>query len=156
MPHSIHLARAEDATVLARPRWQFKAEADGLTDRQGPFEQRLRTWYTEALTSGRWFPWLAEQDGQILAHAHVYTAPQVPAPFVATAARGYITAVYTDQEARTTGVGTGLLRHVLTWAELERRELLLLWPSERSVPRYLVCRARVRYVPTTGGYGRRL
>lgn len=136
MPPILRLAGLKDSATLARMRWDFKAEEDGLTDGQSAFERAFAVWFPEALASGRWHPWLAEVDGRIVAHAYVYRVPKVPSPTAPTDCWGYITAVYTVPEARNSGVGAALLRHLLAWAESERLELLLLWPSERSVPFY--------------------
>lgn len=49
---------------------------------------------------------------------------------------GYVTGVFTRPEARNAGVGRRLLDHVIAWAKARPLHLLLLWPSERSVPFY--------------------
>lgn len=47
-----------------------------------------------------------------------------------------MTSVYALPEVRNQGIGSLLLRRVIEWAKEQRLELLLLWPSERSVPFY--------------------
>ena len=44
--------------------------------------------------------------------------------------------MYAVPEARNSGIGSALLRHVTGWARERNLELLLLWPSDRSVPFY--------------------
>jgi GNAT superfamily N-acetyltransferase len=49
---------------------------------------------------------------------------------------GYLTNCYVLPPYRKEGVGSGLLDAVKGWAEAQRLELLVVWPSERSYPFY--------------------
>lgn len=62
--------------------------------------------------------------------------PKLPRPSAPPGAWGYVTNVYTLPEWRNRRVASELLRRVIEWARAERLELLIVWPSERSVEFY--------------------
>ena len=116
---------------------------DDSTDGGGPAAQAYEEFATDfagflhrALSSDRWSIWVAEVDGRLVAHIYLQIVVKVPRPGRFAARWGYVSAVYTVPEARNQGIGSRLLRGVIGWAKEEGLELVLLWPSERSVPFY--------------------
>ncbi len=47
-----------------------------------------------------------------------------------------MTNVYTKPGYRRQGIGSALMQHVQQWARKHKLELLIVWPSEASVPFY--------------------
>jgi GNAT superfamily N-acetyltransferase len=60
----------------------------------------------------------------------------VPRPATARDRWGWLTDCYTIPEARNAGHGTRLLAAIREWAAADGLDLLLVSPSERSVPFY--------------------
>jgi GNAT superfamily N-acetyltransferase len=133
----IRQATVADAEQLARLRWADSTE-DGTVPAQSAaaFCAAFAGFVRRALAAGAWTVWVAEADGRLLAHVYVQAVEKVPRPDRPAARWGYATAVYTVPEARNQGIGSRLLRRVIAWAAADGLELLLLWPSERSVPFY--------------------
>lgn len=114
---SYRLAGLVDGPRLAQLRWQFDAEDHpGEELEEGPqaFMTRFLSFYEAALDSGRWFVWVAETDGRVVAHVWVYVIPKVPRPGRAPRQLGYVTNVFTEPTARNRGVGSHLLKLVVS------------------------------------------
>ncbi|HEX2034799.1 MAG TPA: GNAT family N-acetyltransferase [Chloroflexota bacterium] len=136
-PPIIRQASGADAARLARLRWDDSTE--GGREIGQPFSQfceDFAAFLVGALASGHWVVWLAEAEGEIVAHVYVRLIEMIPRPGRLGARWGYAAAAYTVPERRNRGIGSQLLRRVIAWAEEERLETLVLWPSERSVPFY--------------------
>lgn len=134
---SLRLATAHDAQQLAAMRWSFHSEDnEPVSQTLKQFTERFQKFFAEALTSGRWFVWVADQDGKIISHVYVYVVPKVPRPSRTTDSWGYVTNVYTDPSHRGKGVGSKLMDAATDWAMKERLELLIVWPSDDSADFY--------------------
>jgi GNAT superfamily N-acetyltransferase len=148
---TIRKGTAADAAELARLRWDHCAE-EGETGGHdlAAFTAEFDAFLPAALRSGRWTVWVAEIDGSLVAHVYIQRITKVPRPgrpersAEPSARWGYVSAVYAAPHVRNRGVGSALLRRVIEWAREEPLQLLLLWPSERSVPFY----ARAGFVPS--------
>ncbi|MEO7399084.1 MAG: GNAT family N-acetyltransferase, partial [Ilumatobacteraceae bacterium] len=57
---------------------------------------------------------------------------------------GYMTNVYTAPDCRGQGIGSELLAQVTSWAHDNDLEMIIVWPSDRSVPFY----ARKGFAPS--------
>lgn len=142
----IRQATLADAPALANLRWSWRVDEEGgnpAESREG-FITRFSGFAKEAL-AGRWTVWVAASDGVIVANIWIYRVPKVPSPGVTTRDFGYMTNVYTVPARRNSGVGTQLLEAVREWAHETDIELLIVWPSDASVPWY----RRGGYVPAT-------
>ena len=137
MPVSIRRAVPEDAPVLARMRWDDSTD-DGTPSAESLalFVEGFTEFVRSSLASDQWAIWVAESDGRVVAHIYVQIVEKVPRPGRFAARWGYATAVYAERGARNKGIGSCLLRRVIDWAKHQELELLLLWPSEGSVPFY--------------------
>jgi len=142
---SIRLATARDAAELARLRWDFSpdevaASGQSFAEFARDFEQFLH----DALRSGDWSIWMAEQEGRLIANIYVHLVQKVPRPGRFGQRYGYVTNVYTEPDVRNAGIGSALLQRVIAWAREQRLELLLVWPSDESVRFYL----RAGFIPS--------
>jgi GNAT superfamily N-acetyltransferase len=133
----VRLALAADAPVLARLRWAFKQE-----DHEGnpPAPARpvgdAERWIRERLDGGRWLVWVAESGGEVCGHAFLQLVERVPEPYEDNTPVGYVTNVYVAPRHRDRGIGTALLDALRRHARENGIEVLIVWPSERSVPLY--------------------
>jgi GNAT superfamily N-acetyltransferase len=133
--------RSASPSPTTHPRWRGCA---GTTRRRtghptqpfAAFAEGCVEFVRSALASGRWAIWVAESDGRMVAHIYVQVVEKVPRPGRDAARWGYTTAVYAAPGARDKGIDSLLLRRVIDWAKEQELELLLLWPSDRSVPFY--------------------
>lgn len=134
----VRLASPEDGLSLAKLRWRFHVEDHDATAMDDPesFNQRFLAFWEEAISDGRWRVWVAERGGEIVANVWVFLIDKVPRPVASPATMGYLTNMYTVPEARNQGLGAELLRRVTDWAEERQLELLVVWPSSRSVSFY--------------------
>ncbi len=134
---TIRLATEKDGLRLAEMRWAFHSEhEEPVSQTRGEFDQRFREFFADALSSGRWFIWIAEENGEIVSHVYVFVVSKVPRPNETSETWGYITNVFTVPCSRSTGVGSALMDAVANWAMSQKLELLLVWPSEESVMFY--------------------
>lgn len=95
----------------------------------------MRSFLERALRGDRWAIWVAEDAGEVVATVYVQLVERVPRPND-QAPWGYVTAVYARADRRDRGIGTALLEAVVRWARSRRLEMLLVWPSERSISLY--------------------
>ena len=134
-----HIRRAvsSDGPVLARLRWNFRAEEGEVP--LGDFKEFLSRYlehFWHGLDTGALAHWVVEDEGTIVAHMAVRVQEGVPRPATARDRWGWLTDCYTAPDERNKGHGTGLLAAIRSWAAEEGLELLLVSPSSRSVPFY--------------------
>ena len=135
MTVTIRQAHVADADQLAKLRWDFSfyyEEKPSVDERFQDFVVSFRSFITQALSSGKWAIWVAEEDGTLVSQMYVQRIDKVPRPGRFGKQYGYITNVYTLPEYRNKGIGTRLLRRVIAWAEEIALELLICWPSKDS------------------------
>ena len=131
----VRRAVVEDAEDLEAMRWRLKTE-----DLAGPtsldqFVSESAAWFADNLMSA-WVAWVAERSGQLRGQVFMHLTEKVPAPFANSTALGYVTNFYVSPEVRNRGIGGRLLAELRNYAEAERLDTLIVWPSERSVPAY--------------------
>jgi GNAT superfamily N-acetyltransferase len=130
-------ASSADGPALARLRWDFREEEGEAPI--GDFKEFLARFlehYWRGLDTGSWAHWVVEQEGAIVAHMAVHVQDGVPRPGTVRNRWGWLTDCYTIPVERNKGHGTGLLEAIRSWAMDEGLELLLVSPSNRSVPFY--------------------
>jgi GNAT superfamily N-acetyltransferase len=133
----IRRASSSDGPALARLRWNFREEeGEAPLDDFKTFLPRFLEHYWHGLDTGSWAHWIIEDDGTILAHMSVRVLDGVPRPAVPRNRWGWLTNCYTIPEERNRGHGASLLQAIRTWAVAEGFDLLLVSPSDRSVPFY--------------------
>lgn len=80
--------------------------------------------------------WLAEIAGEVVAAMSVRIVKQLPTPGQLDGRWGYLTNVYALPDYRNQGIGAALFATVKAWAKQQNCAVLLVWPSERSIPFY--------------------
>ena len=132
------LADMNDADRLADLRWQHKAEESDLDveDREEFIKFCSDYLRTRLQQDDGFHCWVAVENRLIVSHIYIVTVKKVPKPEKYGGVWGYTTAVYTTPEYRNQGVGTMLMKNTKQWCKKQNFELLIVWPSERSVPFY--------------------
>ncbi|MEV0373634.1 GNAT family N-acetyltransferase [Streptomyces sp. NPDC050636] len=133
----VRQARAADAPVLARLRWEFKQE-DHAGDPSAPVRsmKEAEQWIRERLDSRRWLAWVVESGGEICGHVFLHLIERVPEPYEDNTPVGYVTNFYVAPSQRNRGFGAALLDALRLHAQHHGMDTLIVWPSERSVPLY--------------------
>lgn len=127
-----------DIPTLAAMRWDFRTEPLHVLPAcpRDDFIAACTAFLQRALAGPLWVVWLAEEDGQIVSHIYIHIIEKVPNPHSLHPRFGYVTNVYTRPAYRNQGIGAQLMQRVKAWAEEQDLEMLVLWPSRRSVPFY--------------------
>lgn len=134
---SVRKAMSQDAVELAQMRWDASIEdAVPLDQPYTDFAAEFVDFLRAAVESDQWVIWIAECEGRVVAHMHVYIVGMVPRPGRLVRSWGYAAAVYCVPKSRNMGIGSQLLGTVIDWAKAEGLEFLLLSPSDRSIPFY--------------------
>ena len=131
------LAEKNDIPRLSEMRWAFKIEDSDEIKRESKreFLARCSEFYQTALNNN-WHCWVAEENETIVSHMFIQKVDRIPSPDESSDPIGYLTNVYTVPEYRNAGIGTLLLCEVKKWSIHQGFVLLIVWPSERSVPFY--------------------
>jgi GNAT superfamily N-acetyltransferase len=136
VPH-IRPATQEDATELARLRWDFSPDEVAASGQSfAEFRRGFSDFLRGALASSNWVVWVAESEQRLIANIYVQIIHKVPRPGRFGNRYGYMTNVYAEPEVRGQGIGSRLLKNVIEWARGQRLEFLIVWPSEESVAYY--------------------
>lgn len=134
---SYRVAGLEDGEALARLRWEFHVEDhhddEGLDDLE-TFTERFVAFWQQA--DRRWTVWIAERGDRIIGNVWLFLVDKVPRLVAGPASMGYLTNVYATPRARNQGLGAELIRLATDWARDQDLELVVVWPSEQSVPLY--------------------
>jgi len=130
------LADDNDSDRLAELRWQHKAEEESLDlSQKDDFIElcsaSLKTRFKEDL-----YCWVAVENRIIISNIYIVVVKKVPKPEKINGLWGYITAVYNMPEYRNKGICSALMGYVKEWSRIKKLELLIVWPSERSISFY--------------------
>jgi GNAT superfamily N-acetyltransferase len=133
---TIRPARLADIDELVELRSEFTFEdAEPETPRAG-YEEECHAFLIDALQGGRWEIWVAEADGRIVSHAFVALVDKVPRPVDEETRIAYLTNVYTRPAWRGRGIGTAVIAQAQAAAREADVELMIVWPSDKSVGFY--------------------
>ncbi|MBA2424266.1 MAG: GNAT family N-acetyltransferase [Actinobacteria bacterium] len=132
----IRRATEGDVATLSRLRREFTLEDRPIPSPREDFDAAFEEIVATGLNDGRWTVWVADVDGEIVSHAFIGLVDKIPRPTPEQRWIGYLTNVYTRPAFRSLGLGGLVLESVKTWASEEDVELLIVWPSERSVGFY--------------------
>jgi GNAT superfamily N-acetyltransferase len=132
------LAADSDLPELAGMRWDFRTEIHPIPEgaTRDAFIPPCVDFLRDALASGRWLFWIAEENGQIVSQIFVQRIRKMPRPGKLLAEFGYVTNVYTLPAFRGRGIGAVLMAYVKEWAHQEKLDILILWPSQKARPFY--------------------
>lgn len=131
----VRRATAADVPQLVELRWISSAEDDTAREARDEFEARMRAFLDRAIEDARWTIWVAADGDRIVSTMYAQVVPKIPRPWP-NDAWVYVTGVFTVAERRNEGIGARVLMTVREWASSRGLELLMLWPSERSIPFY--------------------
>jgi GNAT superfamily N-acetyltransferase len=135
----IRRATNADVEQLVELRRDFTFEA--VEPREGgvrpEYVAECRLFLENAIERGNWQIWVAEVDGEIVAHVFVALIDKVPRPVRENRKIAYLTNVYTRPIHRGQGIGAQLLQRAQEAANDAGVELMMVWPSEASVPFYV-------------------
>jgi GNAT superfamily N-acetyltransferase len=130
---SIRPATVEDIPELARLRWQLYTEREAHDETFEVYVQRFAAFARHALTREDWRAWCATADGRLIAAMWLHTIPRVPAPGHGDPRpMGYLTNMYVEPEHRSRGLGSRMVRELITHCETTVFELVLAFPAEDS------------------------
>lgn len=132
----IRRAASADAAELARLRWAMTAEEGRAAEALHDFTRRFVPFAEAAIDGDRWVVVVAETDGGLVGDAWLALVDRVPRPAREAVRIGYLTNVYVLPERRDQGVGSAILDAVRGIARDADCEVVIVWPSERSVPLY--------------------
>ncbi|WP_226087439.1 GNAT family N-acetyltransferase [Mesobacillus sp. S13] len=135
----IRLAKKTDIDQLIKMRWDFTLEdypemGEGVE--YGSFGNECREFLETAIRSGKWFVWVAENNGEIVSHIYIELIQKVPRPGRTTNPFAYMTNVYTIPGHRGKGIGSKLLSCINDWAEENKFEFIIVWPSDAGIEFY--------------------
>lgn len=129
----IRLAHTSDASALARLRYALRASTGKTTEAEPEFLKRCAAWMEEHLPDERrWRCWVAEEDGQLIGAVWLQLVAKIPNPRSEPEHHAYLTNFFIRESARGQGLGSRLLRTVLSWCETRDVHEIILWPTERS------------------------
>jgi len=136
MEPDVRFAGPEDIEALAHLRWTMHTEEVESDESFDAFLSRFRPFAAKALRSHLWQVWVAEVESQIVANLWLQLVPRVPRPNELPAPIGYLTNVFVQRGYRNAGLGSRMLREVTAWSRKHSLAIVVVWPSERSVPYY--------------------
>jgi GNAT superfamily N-acetyltransferase len=128
---SIRLATPDDIPELARLRWQLYTERELHDEPFDAYADRFSTFARDALARDDWRAWCAEADGRLVAAMWLHTVPRVPAPgHGSPRPLGYLTNMYVEPNHRSKGLGSRMMRELVTHCEASGFELVLTFPAD--------------------------
>ena len=132
------MADENDSEVLSMLRWEFKTEGkeNEIKGDKQEFLAECKDFLRHSLMNGDWSCWVAEDEGEIVSQIFIRRIRKIPKPEKLNAQYGYVSNVYTRPDYRAKGIGKQLMEHVKWWADENKLEFLILWPSKRAVPFY--------------------
>ena len=128
---SIRSATADDIPELARLRWQLYTERETHDETFEAYAERFAAFARDALTRDDWRAWCAAADDRLVAAMWLHTVPRVPAPGHGDPRpMGYLTNMYVEPEHRSSGLGSKMVRELITYCEASGFELVLAFPAD--------------------------
>jgi len=133
---NIRLATARDAKELTRLRWLLITEdADASIDAR--FNEQCITWFEQILSNNKWFVVVADATTTELVGCMCLQAVEGPPDINGVAnGLGYLTNCYVDKSRRDKKIGEAMLQKMLEIGKQLNLELIIVWPSQRSVRFY--------------------
>jgi len=129
----IRIAAADDAPALAALRRTWTQEQHGdIEDEE--FEARFLDWYERE--AGRRISWLAEVAGEPVGMMNLAVFDRMPQPGREAGTWGYLANAFVLAAYRGQGIGTLLLRALLTHTDESGYVRVVLRPSRRAIPFY--------------------
>ena len=130
------LADKNDAPTLAKMRWDFQTEfGDVPVCSEDEFIAHCSLFFSASVDNC--FHWIAQEGATIIGTVSVYHLRSIPKPNDLNPSWGYLTNTYIIPAYRNQAIGSALMHHVKEWAKQKKMELLIAWPSEKSLNFYM-------------------
>lgn len=134
----IRPATREDAPILARLRYEFRASFGSVEEPASEFLPRCERWIGQKLgDTDTWKAWIAESNGGAAGTIWLQWIEKIPNPVAELEWHGYITSLYVREEDRGKQLGTALLETALAACRDRGVDAVILWPTPRSRSLYL-------------------
>jgi GNAT superfamily N-acetyltransferase len=122
-----------DASELARLRYEFRTELDPPTEAESIFVGRCTEWIARHLApGGAWRCWVAILDGMLVGTIWLQLIEKLPNPVGHKGHHGYISSVYVVPSLRNAGIGSALMTTCLAECRAQDVDAVILWPTSRS------------------------
>jgi GNAT superfamily N-acetyltransferase len=122
-----------DVNELARLRALMDIE-DGVSE-PTEFRAKFADWFERH--GHKFIVFVAELTDRLVGTVWLERIERVPRPGeVDPAAIGYVTFAFVEKPYRNQGIGAAMLEQLHAAAHADRYEVLIVWPSDRSVPLY--------------------
>jgi GNAT superfamily N-acetyltransferase len=134
----IRPATFEDATALARLRYEFRASFGTVVEDESRFLARCAEWISHRLRpGGAWDAWIAEADGTAAGAIWLQWIEKIPNPVAELEWHGYISSFYVREIFRGRRLGSGLLAAALSACRARGVDAVILWPTPHSRSLYV-------------------
>jgi len=128
---TIRFATPADIDELARLRWQLYSEHGSRGEPFDAYVERFRAFSRDAFARDDWRAWCAEADGRLVAAVWLQTVPRVPAPGRRDPSPiGYLTNMYVEPDHRSHGLGTLMVRELITHCAAGGFEVVIAFPAD--------------------------
>ena len=121
---------------MAALRYAFRTELEPPAEPRQQFVERTTAWLADRLEAGSWTGWMARDRNEPAGLVLVHLVEKVPNPVVEPESLGYVSSLYVRPPSRGRGLGGALLRTALDFCRGCGFEVVVLWPSARSIPLY--------------------
>jgi GNAT superfamily N-acetyltransferase len=130
----LRMALPSDIDSLADLRWRLCTEDSAAYDtrEKQAFVEAFRSTLPKIDDRTSVVHFVAEREARLVAALSIVKVMKIPSPDELDGAWGYLTNVYALPEFRNQGIGSELLALALDWAQSQRFELLIVWPSDPS------------------------
>ena len=136
MPRLRPLDFADLETILAHRQAMFR-DSGRPEDVIGQLAEPFRTWLEPRLVDGRYFGWMIEEAGAVVAGIGMMAIEWPPHPSHPTCdKRGYILNVYVEPAFRRRGLARQLMARAMAEAKARRLEYVILHATEQGRPLY--------------------
>ena len=136
----IRFGEEKDYTQLAEMKWIHGAEDDidyNENNLDGVNKSEFISRFTEFLREHKEYEiFIAEENNVVISAMFVYRIPKIPKPNGHAESIAYLTNVFTLKEYRNKGIGTKLLKYIKKYLTEQKCELILVFPSEKSISWY--------------------
>ena len=137
----IRLAQEKDFPQLANMKWLHSEEDDmvyGESNLAGVDKEKFVAEFIRFLDTDKTYKiFVLEEHEVIISAMFVSMIPKVPKPNGNANYIAYLTNVHTLKEYRNKNKGTELLAYIKQYLREQKCELIIVWPSDRSVNWYV-------------------
>ncbi|WP_050749385.1 GNAT family N-acetyltransferase [Candidatus Regiella insecticola] len=127
---TLRRAKTSDINTLAELRWKLCTDdSPNNTIKKRKFIEEFCTTLPNIENNDNCLHFVAEYNGKIISVLSIIKVTKIPSPNDTYHQYGYLTNVYTLPKFRNKGVGGALLEKIKNDLEIQKLELLIVWPS---------------------------